>query len=117
MKLKEDVDIKVSLFSTQYKGKQISVRILLLLSSKSVSLTNFINATIFSNTGAILSIIQCDQLVQFASIGSELMVGVRFSSSKYSVGKTGSGGPLAEKQLTVLSEKDMRWHRWRMVLI
>lgn len=117
MELKEDVDIKVSLFGTQYKGKQISVRILLLLSSKSISLTNFINATICSNTGAILSIIQCDKLVQFASIGSALMVGVRFSSSKYSVGKTFSGGPLAEKLLTVLTEKDMSWHRLGMVLI
>lgn len=107
MRLKEDEDVKTSLFRTQYKWNQTSVRILLLFFSKSLSLTNFINAIIFSNMGAILSIIQCDQLVQCASIGSALMVDVGFSPSIYSVGKTGSGGPLAEKQLTVLTEKDM----------
>lgn len=117
MGLREDEDIKARLFSTQYKGSQINVRILLLFSCKSVSLTNFINAVIFSIMGAISSIIQCDQLVQCASIGSALMVDVGFSSSIYSVGKTGSGGLLAEKHLTVLFEKDMGWHRWGMVFI
>lgn len=107
MGLKKDEDIKARLFSTQYKGNQINVRILLLFSCKSVSLTNFINAVIFSIMGAISSIIQCDQLVQCVSIGSALMVDVGFSTSIYSVGKTGSGGPLAEKHLTVLIEKDM----------
>lgn len=87
------------------------MRILLLFFSKSVCLTNFINAAIFISTGAILSIIQCEQSVQFASTGSTLMLGVGFSSCKYSAGKTGSGAPLAEKQLAVLTEKDMGWHR------